>query len=50
MLDARFGIGVGAWLMHLLWYRLWYMIDTWYGTWLRHISCDGMLVILVHAW
>jgi len=21
-----------------------------FGSWLRHISYDGMLVILVHAW
>jgi hypothetical protein len=32
MVDAWFGTGVGAWLMHLLWYRLWYMVDAWYGT------------------
>jgi hypothetical protein len=31
MVDARFGTGVGAWLMHLLWYRLQYKIDVWYG-------------------
>jgi hypothetical protein len=32
MVDAWFGTGVGAWLMHLLWYRLWYTVDAWYGT------------------
>jgi len=32
MVDARFGIGVGAWLINLLWYRLWYTGDAWYGT------------------
>jgi hypothetical protein len=28
MVDAWFGTSVGAWLMHLLWYRLmvWYML------------------------
>jgi hypothetical protein len=55
MVDTRFGTSVGAWLMHLLWYKLWYTIDAWYGTglwfgtWLRHIPYDGMLVILVHS-
>jgi hypothetical protein len=30
MVDAHFGIGDGAWLMQLVSYKLWYMIDVWY--------------------
>jgi hypothetical protein len=40
MVDARFGTGVGAWLMHGL-VQLWCVVDAWFGTgvgaWLMHL-------------
>jgi hypothetical protein len=51
MVDPWFYIVVGAWLMHLLWYRFWYMIDSWYGTSFGTQLILGMVQVdgLVHG-
>ena len=41
IVDAWYGVGTCS-SSCMIWYR--------FGTWLTHISCNGILVILVHAW
>jgi hypothetical protein len=54
MVDAQFGTGVGAWLMHGS-IQLWCMVDAWFGIgcstrlMLGMVEVDGLVHALVHG-
>jgi hypothetical protein len=63
IVDTLYGTGFGAWLMYMVWYKLWYMVDmhgwcmvwyrlmcmVWYRLWYMVYAHD-IVMVLVYMW